>query len=419
MSAWTKDRHPPLNLWVAKPKSVLAFHQTRDSANLVRADAATLRPRPGPRLMIAGHTQAWSFSPNGRLLALGDNMGGEVWLVDTRRLRLAGRISADDYGSVLETAWLGGRLLAVVERCCWSDEPATDEGLTLAVLDPVAKRVLSRRDVAGSLQRAARTDSKLVLLLGPRDRLGPARLATVDADGRLKDAQLERIVAGREFRDGEAVARTSTPGFAVDGAGNRAFVVAAGAPVAEVDLETMALSYHELSTPISLLGRLRSWLEPAAEAKFLPHGPDRQARWLGDGMLAVWGLDSEVSQNQYGNPVVRQLAAGVQLIDTRDWSVRTLDPHASELVVGDGSLLTFGSLWDSGVQSSSGTGLTGFGPDTAQRFHLFGSRPLIFVRAVGPRVFVQDAQRSYSVLDARTGRLIRRVAGFMPEPLVR
>jgi hypothetical protein len=63
--------------------------------------------------------------------------------------------------------------------------------------------------------------------------------------------------------------------------------------------------------------------------------------------------------------------------------------------------------------------LTGFGPDTAQRFHLFGSRPLIFVRAVGPRVFVQDAQRSYSVLDARTGRLIRRVAGFMPEPLVR
>jgi hypothetical protein len=349
-TAWTKGGRPPLNLWVAKPNSMLAFLATRDSAYLVRADTTTLRPLKGPRLMVAGHSGGASFSPDGRLLALGDNGGGEVWLVDTRRMRLAGRVSADEYGDVVETAWLGGRLLAVVERCCWSDEPATDEGLTLAVLDPVAKRVLSRRDVAGSLQRTARTDSKLVLLLGPRDRLGPARLATVDADGRLKDAQLERIVAGREFRDGEAVARTSTPGLAVDGAGNRAFVVAAGAPVTEVDLETMALSYHELSTPVSLLGRLRSWLEPAAEAKFLPHGPDRQARWLGDGMLAVWGLDSEVSQNQYGNPVVRQLAAGVQLIDTRDWSVRTLDPHASELVVGEAACSPSGRY---GIQASS------------------------------------------------------------------
>jgi hypothetical protein len=56
-------------------------------------------------------------------------------------------------------------------------------------------------------------------------------------------------------------------GLAVSPDGRRALVVPGGARVLEVDLRTLAVAERELSEPVSLLGRLRSWLEPAALAK--------------------------------------------------------------------------------------------------------------------------------------------------------
>ena len=73
--------------------------------------------------------------------------------------------------------------------------------------------------------------------------------------------------------------------------GSRALVVPAGNRVAEVDLETLEVRYHELSEPVSLLGRLRDWLQPAAHAKTID-GPDRNAVWLESGLVAVSGANS-------------------------------------------------------------------------------------------------------------------------------
>jgi hypothetical protein len=415
VSAWPKDLPRPFGLWVAKPRTVLALEWKRDTAYVVRADAKTLRPLRGQRLPVGQHAYGASLSPDGKLLALGGD-SGDVWLVDTKRLRLAGSVGGEGYGHVVETAWLGGRLVAVVDRCC-SEEGVTD-GLTVSVLDPVRKRGLMGHPLDGSIQRAARTDSSLVLLVGPRAELGTARLVVADAEGGMRGISLERIAAGHEIRPGRPIARSALPGLALDRERNRAFVVGAGAPVAEVDLTTLSVRYHELARPASLLGRVRGWLEPKAEAKVWLDGPERHARWLANGFLAVWGIDTEASLDQAGNPQARQASAGVKLIDTRDWSVRTLDARASALTVADRTLLAFGSLWDSASQQSAGVGLTAYGQDGSKRFHRFGTAPLYAVYAVGSRVFAPVGESSYAVLDAETGRVLRRISRPLPEPIL-
>jgi hypothetical protein len=416
VAAWPKDVPRPLGLWVEKPKTVLALEWSGDTVSLVRADAKTLRPARGRSLPLARHAYGPSLSPDGKLLALGGETG-DVWLVDTRRLRVAGSVQAEGFGHVVETAWLGGRLVAIVDRCC-SEEGVT-EGLTVSVLDPVRKRGVMGHTLNGSIQAAERTDSKLVLLIGPRADLGTARLVVADAEGEMATVSLERIAAGVEIRTGHTVSRSARPGLTLDRERNRAFVVGAGAPVAEVDLTTLSVQYHELGTPVSLLGRLRDWLEPEAVAKVMPNGPERHARWLGNGYLAVWGLDNTTTLDQRGNGQMRQSAAGVKLIDTHDWSVRTLDRQASGLAVADRTLLAFGWLWDSSAQEAGGVGLTAYGEDGSAQFHRFGAVPLYAVHVVGARAFVPVSESAYAVLDPQTGRVLRRISGRMPEPILR
>jgi len=202
------------------------------------------------------------------------------------------------------------------------------------------------------------------------------------------------------------------PALAVDRSGNRAFVVGAGTPVAEVDLTTSSVTYHDLSTPVSLLGRLHAWLEPTAEAK-ATEGPNREAAWLGDGMLAVWGWNDRTSFK--GDQVhVWAEPAGLTLVDTRDWSSRVLDSGASSMTVANGNLLAFSWLWDSARDHPSGSGVTAYGPDGGMRFHLFGSRAILSTQALGGRAFIRGTKSAYSVVDLRSGRVLRTFAGEPP-----
>jgi hypothetical protein len=401
-----------LKLGATVPQSVLGIQNTRKRTRLLRVDSRTLEPLSGPRLIPGSGS---SFSPDGSRLAFGDRFG-EVSIVDALGLRVVGKISAD-YGQVVATAWLGGRVLAVVDPCCRSEDPP-DRELSVSVLDPIANSRISAHVLAESGERvegAAHAGSLFVLLLGPRWSLGAARLVTVDAEGDIRSAALDLIPSGQEF---ETAGRMSAPGLAVDAAGGRAYVVAGNAPVAEIDLATLAVSYHELSTPISVLSHVRNWLEPEAAAKMPSSGPMRHASWLGNDLLAVWGSDIHVTGS--GRSIeTSETAAGVKLIDTRNWSVRTLDANASSLAVAEGTLLVSASLWSSAERRAAGIGLTAYNPDGSARFHLFGSRPL-WVQVLGSRAFVPRGGRrqSYDIVDVRTGRVIRRMRGFMPDPLL-
>jgi hypothetical protein len=100
--------------------------------------------------------------------------------------------------------------------------------------------------------------------------------------------------------------------------------------------------------------------------------------------------------------------SGVDLVDTADWTVRTLDPQAGYLAVARGGLLTTGSTFDSGRQQSVGTGLTIYGPDGAVRAHLFGSS-VAYALTVGGRAFVPVAPYGYRIVGVASGIVLRTV----------
>jgi hypothetical protein len=210
---------------------------------------------------------------------------------------------------------------------------------------------------------------------------------------------LDSISAGRRHPSeaDEPPGEHRYPGLAVDAAGGRAYVVGGGEPVAEVDLRSLAVTYHQPARPISLLGRLRAWLQPAAHAKGPVLGSTRRVIWLGNGRLAVTGEDGRP-----GRDGVVVHPAGLTLVDTRTWSLETLHRDATTATVAAGSLLASSD----GFPDLPGIGLRGYDLDGDRRFHLFTSRAVNVLGHVDERVFVDDGV-STRVVDARTGRVLR------------
>lgn len=217
---------------------------------------------------------------------------------------------------------------------------------------------------------------------------------------------LPEIVAGWEPMDhpeDDYATRERIPGLAVSPDGRRAVVVPAGGRVAEIELDSLRVSYHDLSEPISLLGRLRNWLEPEAQAK-VTEGPERYARWLGDRYVAVTGMDYHgLSEGE-----VDASPAGLRLIDTRDWSVRTLADEATGIIVVRDLLLAFGGPYSPDA-GGEGIGLRAYGADGKERFQVLGSELVGWVETAWPYGYVPHAndETKVDVVDLRAGRVVR------------
>jgi hypothetical protein len=403
---------PPLRLSLrggteAKPQ----LGMLQRSLVLVCLDPSTLAPLPRPRLGLGDHHSAASFSPDRSRLVLSNN-AGRLLFVDVRRFKRVATFQTPSVEGFRDTAWFRGRLLAV-------SNPGAHR-VVMFVIDPNRRVLLGQRSFEGALLDRARTSRELVLLVGPEEGegIGPASLVVVDRDGALRRITLDRIVGGSiddELAEdpGNSIYRFALPGLAVDPVGRKAYVVAAGAPVAEVDLETLVVSYHELSQPVSALERLRDWLEPAAEAKSAD-GPQRRATWLGNGALAVFGSDYHGWIDGNGRVQMRTSAAGVKIVDVRSWTVRTLDPVATTATVADNFLLTTGQLHDSTTERSTGIGLRAYGTDGLQRYHVLGTAA-IDVQAVGQRAIVSfGGSERHQVLNLTDGSLVRAAKGWAP-----
>jgi hypothetical protein len=271
---------------------------------LVQLDPRSLRPLPGRRLVLTDTVAGYAWSPDRSTLVLGDNDQDALYLVDARRMRALGKVWLDAPNAPQWFGWLGPRrLLAVVDQPL--GDPAAELGDAAVVLvDPLAGRVLHRQNLHSRVHTVVSLGDQVVLLTTPVDGIGTAGLAVVDDQGKVRTAPLRAISAGFEEpaeHDADSVTERREAGLAVDRAGGRAFVVAAGTPVAEVDLATLRVAYHGLSQPASFLRRLAGWFVPAAEAK-LASGPLRSACWLGDGLLAVWGSDARVVRDAGAEP---------------------------------------------------------------------------------------------------------------------
>jgi hypothetical protein len=394
--------------------ALLGFAADRQRPGLASIDPQTLEPRSGRRIEVGSEGCAprgggsscwtvapWSFSPGRSRLALARNGEGVVRslrIVDVARLRVTTDIALSG-GAVGLVAWPAReRLLALQEICC-------EERQQLLVVDAARGRVATRRPLEGTVVRAARTSRELVLLLAPARDVGPARLAVVDGRGGVRYLQIGRIVAGQRLVDrSRFVSRQSLPGLALDPKGRHAFIVDRGL-VADVDLASLSVSYHELSRRTSLLGRLRDWLDPPAYAKEVS-GPIRSAYWLGGDVLAVAGTDETHR---------RVRPAGLSLVDTHSWSLRTIDRAATEVRVAGDVLVATGE-----------NGLAAYGFDGNKRFRLFDDRKAWVEQVYDGRAYVMTLRpdgrpNSLRVVDLVAGRTTghreRLLPGLLLEPV--
>jgi hypothetical protein len=399
---------------------LLGLEYGRTAVWLARLDRRTLKIRPGRRLALVEYSGGWSYSPDRSQLAFGSYYSAtelvavpaRLRVVDPRTLRTVRYVPLGINGAVAYVYWATpNRLLAVVEGPRESPNGSVVVADSVVVVDPSTGSVLVRSELNGKVGALDRADGALVLLL-QEERYGPVRLVVADAAGGVRSVRLERIEAGSREMAGE-VLHDEGAAVAVDRVGRRAYAVApAGNLVAEVDLDTLAVGYHGLAQPVSLLGRLHDWLEPAAQAKGPLEGSWRYTTWLGDGRLAVVGRDASAYSTGEGLQV-RQRPSGLIVIDTRDWSASMIDSRSSALVVANGALLSWGWGWDSGTQRETGTGLNLYDRAGLRRFHLFGARVIYDVQVVGPRAFVRTRALygRYAVVSVRTGRQVRTVRG--------
>jgi len=394
-----KSAFPPmLGISYRSPRGALAWF-----------DPATLEALRGRKAPLAGHTGSWAFSADRGVLAIASCAGDAeprpgIRLVDARAMRVLGEVRLSAYrGCAWALTWLRrDRLLAVASG-------RAGDAWQLVVVDPVARRVLRRVELPASPMAFGRTGEELVLLLDSLGAFAPARVLAVDAEGTGRLVSVGRILAGmivdRESADHRS--RTIQPGLAVDPDGRRAFLVPPQGPVAEIDLRTLAVGYHELDRP-SLLRRLLRWLVPAAQAKAL-EGRVREARWLGDGLVAVSGVDYSIVGAASGEERVVAAPAGLSLIDTRSWSARVLDREASGFAVAPGLVVAQGGRWDSGQERRFGPGLRAFSVDGRERWRLHAGE-YRSLEPAGPVGYVYldeyPGGSRVEVVDLATGRVV-------------
>jgi hypothetical protein len=290
------------------PQPVLGIDwSSTTSARLAWFDPSSLARRKAP---LAGHTLPWAFSSDrSRLAVAGQEDAKQLRFVNARTMRVLGQVPIRYAGDVRFVTWVGpDRVLAYVQ--------AFFDG-KIAVVDAAHTRLVRTTTLSDRMAYGGgRFAGGLALLLGKYDGFSPAVVGVIDADGAVRTVTLDRISVGTSQPGTESRFETRRPGFAVDPAGRRAFVVDADFTVAEIDLDTLAAKYHSPGTRLL--------------AKAV-NGPSREARWLGNEMLAVSGVDYNGDE--------RGTAVGLRLIDTNTWTRRLVDPNVAWFDVGDGILV--------------------------------------------------------------------------------
>jgi hypothetical protein len=392
------------------PKSVLGI--LWNETGLAKPRLAHLKPltlEPTGRVvrLRLGGGSATAVSPNGRLLAVGTAAPG-IQLIDLRRMREVGHVKLGGTGWVTHLSWQRGPLFAAVQG---------DTNSAVFVVDPGRRQVIQQHRISRAILAVEDVVGGIVAVTGPRSRVGPVELTVVRRKG-MSSVSVAGVVGGAESEnesDGFH-ARQVTPGLAVDRTGKRAFIVPAGKTIAEISLNNLAVEYHSVAEPVSLLSRLHNWLEPSAEAKLI-EGPQRKAAWLGNGVVAVTGADYSTETGTNGEPHVHVRAAGLSLVDTENWSSRTIDEEKSDFSVVGSRLLAFGDTsW--GDAAAKGTGLTGYDFDGRELFHVMKGRKVGWVENAGDLAYVVVNDRRRVVVDAVSGRVLARATLSHPLSVV-
>ena len=121
-------------------------------------------------------------------------------------------------------------------------------------------------------------------------------------------------------------------------------------------------------------------------------------------MIAVSGSDTE-----HG----RYRAAGLRLVDTRTWSMRTIDGDAMSVQLAGDTLLTTGWSLDEATKRAIGIGVVAYGIEGEKHYHLFDGHDAWVALVLDGRAYVDVAGEPLRILDLSTGRVV----GTREQPL--
>jgi hypothetical protein len=371
--AWPAETAPasaPSATKGAKPLYGIVGEWRRD-ARLARLDPRSLRPLRGPKLDIVDFVSTWAFSPGRSRLALGTACQagislGTLQLVDLRRMRPVGCFAV---GPVAAAAWVQSNRLLVIAY----------SPLQILLIDPNAGRIVRQTPIGGAAPaEIARVGDRLVVLTR-RTRDEPERLVVADARGSVRSVGIPIRSAGD---------------LVVDRRARRAYVVSTGA-VAEVDLDTLEVADHELREHVSLRMRRLAVLTPTAQAKEVSL-TIRRAFWVGGGVIAFTGYDATIEGRR-----VSARPVGLKLIDTRNWTVRTVNGQVSLAVLAGNVLLATGG---------PEIGLVAYDFRGAKRYQLFVGRHVDVTETYGGRAYIHvvGGKPVPKVIDVRSGRALAK-----------
>jgi hypothetical protein len=380
---------------------------TNAPAILARLNPLSLKP-VSRGVKISEYHDAWSLSPDGSFLALAVSAGESqlspsrrlhrrigIYIVDIKTMELVREVETGVAAEAL--AWLApNRLVAALQR-----------GGTVLV-DPLTGNIM-RRWPQFSLSGFSFPDSSaqiggaLVMLLpqlresAPNMPLTPVsgapRLAAVTPQGHLRSVTLSRIRLAVRSNGGIYTDRAA---LAVDPKQKRAYVFAANAPAAEVDLRTMHVTYHSLgflsrsSPSLSGSGRKSTVLARV-----------RSAIWLGQGRAVVFGYDLATEPGR----AAKAFPAGATIVNTGTWRTQLVDPRASDATVAHDTLLVHSRE----SSSAADVGLSAYTLTGRSRYRLLRRARIEDVRAAAGLAYVRSPSAVY-VLDISTAKLIEKIA---------
>jgi hypothetical protein len=400
LSACRSEEEAPVRTKPASTSAATAL--VVRGGRLAEVDAHTLEPR-GRAVHLRGHNGDVDLAPDGTRAAVGG--WKSVRIVDLTRFEVVADLPKPHGYSRLVSWGDPGRIVVV-------NEVFRRNGIDVLVLDIDSGRLLSSRRFAAedgwtSVARAA--GGSVAFLLHPIGDIGPTRLVHVDRTGRSRLYRLDRIASGNEWVESSSVIRDLWPGLALDSHGAHAYVVAADDLVAAVDLERGRLEYHSLEPSVSLAARLWNWLEPSAEAK-ASDWTQIGALWLGDGRLALFGQRAvPIIEGDTLDEVGEGL--GFRLVDTDDWSVRTVDDEVVWMDRSGDMLLAWGNLWSSVTGEFRGIGLRAYDLNGEELFHVLSDQRVDTAATVGGRALVTLPDEGGTIaVDLDNGRVL-------PEPV--
>jgi hypothetical protein len=334
---------------------------------IARVDPRTLT-LIGPRLRIPRDFEPVGVSPDGKHLLLINGVpqrprkGPSLSIVDLATMSHENRVDTALAAALggwrpASAHWLTSRrILVVVQQYGtrrWREGPRRVTRQAMIAIDAQTGRIHWQRSLSTGLIATfngfATHGTRAILVLESSDRAHPerARVMTITSNGRVRSSALRLEQGGYGGYPAQLVV-TSAP------QAEHAFVLTGGGVIYTIDPASGRSTRHQLPTPVN--------------------APDTSPPAL---LLGAAALGDQIVVSSFFPRANGFAAAGIYLIDPRNWTTRIVDPTTPAWFVADSRLITFtvaGQFRLPSSWKSKGTGIRIYDHTGELRAHLYGTQ---------------------------------------------